>query len=69
MLTVLTNGGNSSVADWTVTNTGYKAGTVVIDVLSTGCDSVTVAADGSMGVTFNMGEPKVCKWSYQYDVA
>jgi len=59
MLTVLTNAGNSSNANWNIPSTGYKAGTQLVDMVSASCNVVTVASDGSIAVTFNAGNPQV----------
>lgn len=60
MLTVLTNSGNASAnVQWSITNSGFKSGVTLVDVLSDACESVQVASDGSVPVTFKAGAPKV----------
>lgn len=60
MLTVLTNSGNSSAnIQWSITNSGFKSGVTLVDVLSDACDTVQVGSDGSVAVTFKAGAPQV----------
>jgi len=61
MLTVVTNAGNASAsASWTIpSGSGHKAGVTLVDVLSSSCETTTVAKDGSVPVTITSGQPKV----------
>ncbi|KAG8945004.1 hypothetical protein FRC04_001259 [Tulasnella sp. 424] len=55
MLTVLTNSANTQ---WSITNSGFKSGVTLIDVLSDACDTVQVVSDGSVTVAFKAGAQK-----------
>ncbi|KAJ3859433.1 alpha-amylase [Lentinula novae-zelandiae] len=59
LLTLLTNGGNSSNATWIIPSTAglYSPNETLVDVLT--CDSVMMASDGSLNVVATNGLPKV----------
>ncbi|KAJ3738716.1 alpha-amylase [Lentinula detonsa] len=59
MLTLLSNGGNSSNATWNIpSSTGlYGGNKTLVDVLT--CDTVTTGSDGSLNLTASNGLPKV----------
>ncbi|KAJ3885788.1 alpha-amylase [Lentinula edodes] len=59
LLTLLTNGGNSSNATWIIPSTAglYSPNETLVDVLS--CDSVMMGSDGSLTVVATNGLPKV----------
>ncbi|KAF9074062.1 glycoside hydrolase superfamily [Rhodocollybia butyracea] len=59
MLTLLTNGGNSSSVKWSIPSSAnlFSGSETVVDVLS--CNTVTTASDGSLSVTASSGLPQV----------
>ncbi|KAJ3805543.1 alpha-amylase [Lentinula aff. lateritia] len=59
LLTLLTNGGNSSNATWFIPSTAglYSPNETLVDVLT--CGSVMTGSDGSLNVVANHGLPKV----------
>ncbi|KAG8953368.1 hypothetical protein FRC03_011788 [Tulasnella sp. 419] len=59
LLSVFTNGGQGYSGSYTVTNTGLSSGTTLVDVASDNCDTVNVANDGSVAVTYSNGNPKI----------
>ncbi|KZT05143.1 glycoside hydrolase family 13 protein [Laetiporus sulphureus 93-53] len=57
MLSLLTNGGESSTPSWSVSDTGFSAGTELIDVLN--CTTYTVDSSRGLDVTGYDGLPIV----------
>ncbi|KAJ3763919.1 alpha-amylase [Lentinula raphanica] len=59
LLTLLTNGGNSSSLTWNIPSSAglYDANVMLVDVLT--CETVTTASDGSLNVTSSNGSPKI----------
>ncbi|KAJ3720226.1 GH13 alpha-amylase precursor [Lentinula guzmanii] len=58
-LTLLTNGGSSSSASWSIPGSAglYSGSETLVDVLT--CDTVTTGSDGSLSVSASGGLPKV----------
>ena len=59
LLTLLSNGGNSSTTSWNVSgsDTGYAPDTVLLDLLT--CQTTTTGSDGGVNVQSEGGQPKV----------
>lgn len=59
LLTLLSNGGNSSSTSWNVSgsDTGYAPDTVLLDLLT--CQTTTTGSDGGVNVQSESGQPKV----------
>jgi alpha-amylase len=58
-LTLLTNGGNSSSAKWSIPSSSklFSGSQTLVDVLT--CNTVTTGSDGSLSVTASSGLPQV----------
>jgi len=57
LLTLLSNGGNTSTPSWKVTDTGYSGNTTLVDVLT--CDEIMTDGDGNVVTSTKGGMPRM----------